>query len=89
MKVKVAQIQTQIAAAEAERKRIIETLEREVTQRCISRLPFVSHPKILLTIIPSGPSECHRFNRRRYASSDGEPAVQVGKEMQRARKRIA
>ena len=35
MKVKVGQIQTQIAAAEAERKKIREAFEREVTQRCI------------------------------------------------------
>ena len=35
MKVRMGQIQTQIAAAEIERNRIRETLEREVTQRCI------------------------------------------------------
>jgi len=35
MKVKVGQIQKQITALEAERKRIREAFEREVTQRCI------------------------------------------------------
>ena len=42
MKTKVVQIQTQIAAAEAERKRIREVFEREVSQRCIYRLLFDS-----------------------------------------------
>ena len=51
MKDKIGQIQMQIAAKEAERKQIIEVFEREVVQRCTSWLPFVSHPKILLTII--------------------------------------
>ena len=35
MKAKVGQMQTQIAIMEAERKRIREAFEREVTQRCI------------------------------------------------------
>ena len=35
VKVKTEQIQIQIAAIEAERKRIVEVFEREVTQRCI------------------------------------------------------
>ena len=47
--------------------------------------PFLD-PKTLLTTLPSGPSECHRVGWRRYASSHGEPALQVGKEMQRTRK---
>ena len=77
MKAKVVQIQIQIAAAEVERKQIVEAFEREVVQSCTSRFPFVSNPKILLTIIPSGPSECHHFNRRRYAGSLGKPAVRI------------
>ena len=35
MKAKVGQIQAQITAMEAERKRLLEACEREVAQRCI------------------------------------------------------
>ena len=47
MKAKVGQLQAQIETVEAERKRIVEAFEREVSQRCTYYLLF--RPKILLT----------------------------------------
>lgn len=85
MKVRMGQIQTQIAAMEAERKRMLEVFEREAIQRCIQRLPLSRDLKTLLMTLPSAPSECHRLNCRRYASALGESSVEAGKEMQRTR----
>lgn len=61
-KVKVGQIQAKIAAAEAERKRIFEAFERQISQRCtvlstfrsILRRPWLTiRPPILVNAIAS------------------------------------
>lgn len=86
MKLKIGQIQTQIAAAEAERKRIIEAFRREVSQRCIIRLS-VSFLRRPTNYHPSCLSGYHLFGCGRNAGSHRERAVQAGKEIQRTRKR--